>query len=306
MNNIDANITIVEVAPRDGFQSIKPFIPTKIKLKAIDLLYKAGCGRMEIGAFVSPKALPQMADIKEIFKEMDPRKKQGAAALVPNFKGGDLAISSGLQNVVYVISASESHNKSNVNRSIDESFEDFRIILSNIDSNQVAVRFDLSTCFHCPFEGLISESRILQLVERALKLNPHLEIGICDTTGRAMPDHIARLFTLLFQKIDPNPRRWAFHGHDTYGLGVTNNLNAYYSGVRIFDAATAGLGGCPYAPGARGNTATEDLVYLFENMGITTGLELEPLLDAADFIAQLAPSVAGGRIRTLPRNLIVA
>lgn len=301
---ISEAVTIVEVAPRDGFQSVKEWIPIEKKLQAIDLLCRAGCERMEIGAFVSPKALPQMADIEDIVHALPEHLRPGAAALVPNARGGERAAAAGLRNIVYVISVSESHNLSNVRRTVDESFADFNTLLNNIDLDGMRLRFDLSTCFHCPFEGRIDESRVLNLIERALNLNSSLEIGICDTTGRAMPDHVRGLFELLFRKIDSSAERWAFHGHDTYGLGICNNIQAYEAGVRIFDTAAAGLGGCPYAPGAKGNTATEDLVFVLNEMGVETGIRLDKLLQACDFIADLDPLSAGGRIRHLSRELV--
>jgi len=298
-------VTIVEVAPRDGFQSIHQFIATEDKIKSLKLLYQAGFIRMEIGAFVSPKAIPQMADVKELIQAVPQRFRNGAAVLIPNKKGAELAIKNSVKNLVYVISVSEAHNKNNVNRSVDESFDELESLQSIPEIENMNIRIALSTCFDCPFEGLIATGKVIDAVEKAIEIFPGAEIGICDTTGKAMPNHVFYLFDQLLGKIDSDPKRWAFHAHDTYGLGLVNAIQAFNSGVRIFDAAAAGIGGCPFAPGAKGNIATEDLIWCLQGMGIETNINLENLLIACDFIAKLDAESSGGRIRSLPRKLIV-
>jgi len=178
--------------------------------------------------------------------------------------------------------------------------------MSDISKENIKVRLDLATSFDCPFEGRIDSQKVLHAAEKALQINSGIELGICDTTGRATPDQVLQLFITLRGEVDSNPLKWAYHGHDTFGLGVTNAIHAYYAGVRILETATAGLGGCPFAPGAKGNTATEDLVYAFHKMGIETGIDLERLLTASDDIYDIDPPSAGGRIRTLSRKHVLA
>lgn len=299
-------VQIIEVAPRDGFQAVKQIIPTETKIKTITDLYATGFKRMEIGAFVSPKAIPQMADIRDIIPAIPPETLAGAAVLIPNTKGAELALQAGITNLVYVISVSESHNQHNVRRSTDESFADFANLLSSIDRTKVRLRLDLATSFDCPFEGRTEQYKVIAAAKRAKKLAADIEIGICDTTGRATPDHVFQLFSALREQVDQDPASWAFHGHDTFGMGVANAVHAYYAGIRTIETAAAGLGGCPFAPGAKGNTATEDLVYTFHKMGIATGIDLAALLATSDEIYAIDPPSAGGRIRTLPREHVFA
>lgn len=298
-------VQIVEVAPRDGFQAVKEQIPTTTKCRLIDELYQAGFKRMEIGAFVSPRALPQMADIKDIIPGIPPARLAGAAVLVPNTKGAELALAAGIRNLVYVISISESHNQSNVRRSTEESFADFAK-LNAIVGPDVRVRLDLATSFHCPFEGLTDPDKVVAASKKAIRICPDVELGICDTTGRATPDQVYRLFRRLMDEVDGDSQRWAYHGHDTFGLGVANAIHAYYAGVRIIETAASGLGGCPFAPGAKGNTASEDLIYAFHKMGVETGIDLEKLLEASDHVQKIDPPSVGGRIRTLDRGYVLS
>lgn len=298
-------VQIIEVAPRDGFQAVKQQIPAATKSQLIDELYRAGFERMEIGAFVSPKALPQMADIKELIPRIPTAKMKGAAVLVPNTKGAELALEAGIKNLVYVISISESHNQNNVRRSTEESFADFETMVASI-GDEVKVRLDLATSFHCPFEGQTEPDKVIQAARKALRICPDVELGICDTTGRATPDQVYQLFRRLMAEVDCESSRWAYHGHDTFGLGITNAIHAYYAGVRIIETAASGLGGCPFAPGAKGNTATEDLVYAFHKMGVETGIDLEKLLAASDHVHDVDPPSAGGRIRSLTRDYALA
>jgi hydroxymethylglutaryl-CoA lyase len=299
-------LEIVEVAPRDGFQAVKGFIPTEAKIKLIEELAACGFKRIEIGSFVSPKALPQMADTPEILKRARLPAAVRIMALVPNAKGLQLAIEAGVKEISWVISVSESHNRSNVRRSVDESFRDFAAAWNGIGANRPRLRLGLSTCFDCPWEGRVSEDDVIRCVERVLQIAPDVEIGICDTTGRAAPDHVASIFARLLPRYASDRVTFAYHGHDTYGLGVTNAIEAYRQGVRVIDGAAGGLGGCPFAPGAAGNTATEDLVFAFEHMGISTGVDFQRLLTAADHVAEVEPRQAGGKLRTVPRKRALA
>jgi len=254
---------------------------------------------------VSPKAVPQMADTAEVLKRARLPEGLRVHVLVPNRKGLELAKAAGVREVAWVVSVSESHNQSNVRRSVDESFADFEQAWRELGEG-MKLRFGLATSFDCPFEGRTPESRVIACVERVLKIVPELEISIADTTGRAAPNHVRGLFTTLIRDYASDKVQFSFHGHDTYNLGVANAIAAYEAGVRIIDGAAAGLGGCPFAPGASGNTATEDLVFAFEHMGISTGVDFAKLLEAADMTQAVAPQQAGGRVRTVTRKRALA
>jgi hydroxymethylglutaryl-CoA lyase len=300
-------VTLVEVAPRDGFQAIKQPIPTPRKIEAVRALAAAGLSRIEIGAFVSPKAIPQMADIGEVWAAVRDEARFRASVLVPNAKGSQLALAAGFTEIVYVLSVSESHNKSNVGRSVEASLNELREVATRLnDIPGSFLRVNLATCFDCPFEGTITADRVLRLVERIALLRPQIEYGICDTTGRANPAQVQELISALVASFSGSQQTLSFHGHDTFGLGVANALYAYQAGARVFDAAAAGLGGCPFAPGASGNTATEDLVFTFENMGIGTGVDLNALLDAAELVATVDPPSSGGHLTRVPRQRALA
>jgi hydroxymethylglutaryl-CoA lyase len=297
-----SSVEILEVAPRDGFQAVKPFIPTETKISLIEELATCGFSRLEIGSFVSPKAIPQLADTGEILARVRLPKALRIHVLVPNARGLEMVLAAGLREVAWVISVSESHNRANVNRTVDESFRAFEAAWSALGRDRPKLRLGLSTCFDCPWQGRIPEEDVVRAVERVIASAPEVEIAICDTTGRAAPDHVASLFGRLVPRYASDKIGFAFHGHDTYGLGVANAIEAYRQGVRMIDGAAGGLGGCPFAPGAAGNTATEDLVFAFEHMGVSTGVDLSKLLKAADRVAAVAPDQAGGKLRSVPRR----
>jgi hydroxymethylglutaryl-CoA lyase len=222
--------------------------------------------------------------------------------LAPNRKGFELARDAGAHRVGLFMSVTESHNKANVNRACEESFADLAGIVRDARAAGMAVRFNLSCPFHCPFEGVVPEATALAWAERAAALDPTIEIAICDTTGNAAPDQVRRVFAAAVTAW-PGPDgapRLAFHGHDTYGLGVANAAAAWEAGCRVIDSAAGGLGGCPFAPGATGNVATEDVAWLFRRMGVPTGVDWAALLAAADFAAQIPGAQPGGRMRAVP------
>jgi hydroxymethylglutaryl-CoA lyase len=300
-------VTLVEVAPRDGFQAIRQPISTSTKIDAVRALAAAGLSRIEIGAFVSPKAIPQMADIGDVWAAVRDGARFRASVLVPNAKGAQLALAAGFTEIVYVLSVSEAHNQSNVGRSVKASLHELREVAGRLnDIPGSFLRVNLATCFDYPFEGTITADRVLRLVERIALLRPQIEFGICDTTGRANPAQVQELFAALTPWLSGSQQTLAFHGHDTFGLGVANALYAYQAGVRVFDAAASGLGGCPFAPGASGNTATEDLVFTFENMDIGTGVDLGALLDAAELVGAVDPASSGGHLTRVPRQRALA
>jgi hydroxymethylglutaryl-CoA lyase len=295
-------VEIVEVAPRDGFQSVKGAIATETKIALIEELAACGLSRIEVGSFVSHRAVPQMADTPEVLKRARLPGATRVMTLVPNARGLDMAVEAGVGDVNWVFSVTESHNRANLNRSVAESIHDFTVAWTGLGRERPRLRLSLSTCFDCPWEGRVPEESVLRCVEQVIAVAPDVEIGICDTTGRAATNHVGALLALLMARYASGRVRFAFHGHDTYGLGVANALEAYRQGVRVIDGAAGGLGGCPFAPGAAGNTATEDLVFAFEHMGVGTGIDLARLIPAADRVAAVAPEQSGGKLRRVPRR----
>ncbi|MCK9917457.1 hydroxymethylglutaryl-CoA lyase [Microbacteriaceae bacterium K1510] len=295
-------VELVEVAPRDGFQAIATPLPTAEKIGVIGDLLAAGVRRMEVGSFVSPKAVPQMADIGAIAEAFRDHPDAILSVLVPNAKGAELALKAGCRALVYVLSVSEAHNSANVRRSFDESCEELRAVARLMTrAGGPHFRVDLATAFDCPFDGTVPLDALRRAVAKVLDIAPDAEIALCDTTGRASPfDVVTRFETVKGDA--PGRAQWAFHGHDTFGMGVANALFAYRAGVKVIDAATAALGGCPFAPGATGNTATEDLAFAFAGGGIDTGIDLRRLLAAADRIAALPGGQSGGHLRRVPRR----
>jgi hydroxymethylglutaryl-CoA lyase len=289
-----SSVEIVEVGPRDGFQPIGPFIPTERKLAIIRGCLAAGLRRIEAGAFVGPAAVPQMADAEAVLAGTEAMPGLDAQMLVPNPRHARRALQAGARHLVYVISVSEAHNRSNVRRSSAESVAEYAELLPELQG--IALRMNIATAFDCPFDGRVDEAATLALVEQLAALRPDAEFCLCDTTGRADPAHVARLHTACAAAF-PQVAGWAFHGHDTYGLGLANIQAAHGAGVRVFDAAIAGLGGCPFAPGATGNVATEDAAWMFHRMGIETGIDLQALLPVALEAAALPGGMPGGRVR---------
>jgi hydroxymethylglutaryl-CoA lyase len=295
-------VEMVEVAPRDGFQSIMDPLPTTTKIGLIEALLDAGFRRMEIGSFVSPRAVPQMADMAAIAEHLRNREGVRLAALVPNRKGGELALEHHIRELVFVFSASETHNLKNVRHTVAESLCELEEIQSVLrGASGTRLRVDLATSFDCPYDGEVPADKVRDAVAQIRRIAGDIEIALCDTTGRANPHQVHRTFVAVMSEFG-GQGNWAFHGHDTFGLGVANALFAYQAGVRTFDTSAAGLGGCPFAPGATGNTASEDLVFAFEQSGIATGVQLERLLSAADRIAEIPGACLGGHLRTVPRS----
>jgi len=297
-----ARVQLTEVAPRDGFQSIAELVPTRTKIELIRELIASGFERVEIGSFVSPRAIPQMADTGDIAEYFKDRSDLRLSALVPNAKGAERALRREVGELVYVVSASEAHNLSNVHRSIERSLQELVEIVRMRDADRAfRMRVDVATAFDCPFEGTVPLDQVRSVVERIAEIAGTVEIALCDTTGRANPYGVEERFRALMAAAGTGID-WAYHGHDTFGMGVANALFAFRAGVRTFDASAAGLGGCPFAPGATGNTATEDLVFAFEGGGIDTGIDMASLLDVADRIAGLEGASLGGHLRRVPRD----
>jgi hydroxymethylglutaryl-CoA lyase len=290
-----AVIEIVEVGPRDGYQGIGPFIPTETKIRLLERLAAAGLRRIEIGSFVSASALPQMRDTSEVLAAANRIPGLVSQVLVPSERRGREAVAAGARQLVFVLSVSEAHNRNNVRRHPLESVVEYERLLAAIPS-EVAIRLDIATAFDCPFTGRVPEAATLALLDRLVPLRQDAEICLCDTTGRVAPDHVESLFEACRTRF-PQVSAWAFHGHDTYGLGLANIQASFRQGVRVFDASFGGLGGCPFAPGATGNVATEDVVWMFERMGVATGIDLDALVPVARDAAALPGATPGGRVR---------
>ncbi|MXP63761.1 hydroxymethylglutaryl-CoA lyase [Roseomonas sp. M0104] len=288
------DVTIVEVGPRDGFQPIARFIPTEEKLAIIQGCAAAGLHRIEAGAFVGTAAVPQMADAEAVLAATLALPGADPQMLVPNARHARRALAAGARHLVWVVSVSEAHNRSNIRMSPADSVAEFAALLPELEG--VRLRVNIATAFDCPFTGRVAPEAALDLVGRLAALRPDAEYALCDTTGRADPAHVAGLHAACAEAF-PRVAAWAFHGHDTYGLGLANIMAAHGAGVRVFDAAIAGLGGCPFAPGATGNVATEDVAWMFARMGASTGVDLGALLPVARRAAALPGGCPGGRVR---------
>lgn len=287
--------TIVEVGPRDGFQSITQVIPTATKIELTTKLHAAGIRRAEVTAFVSPRAVPQLADAAEVLRAARKLEGMDAQVLVPNLRNAERALEAGAKHLAFVLSVSEKHNLSNVKRLPAESAREYAKIVAMLPEG-TKMRLNLATAFDCPFDGAMDEAKTLALLDLLVPVMPDAEICLCDTTGRVTPDRVTSLLQAARARF-PNSPNWAYHGHDTYGLGVANAIAAFQAGVDVIDASFAGLGGCPFAPGATGNVATEDVVWAFTNMGIDCGIALDALLAAARQGAALPGALSGGRVR---------
>lgn len=288
-------VQICEVGPRDGFQSVGPIIPTATKIAILNRLHAAGVRRIEATSFVSPSAVPQLADAFELVAAAHALSGLEEQVLVPTARHAERAIHAGARQIAFVLSVSERHNRSNVRRSPAESVEEYRRIVAMLPEG-TKIRLNVATAFDCPYDGRVDDAVTLALLDDLVEVAPRAEIALCDTTGRVTPDHVSGLFATVFERF-PQVAGWAFHAHDTYGLGAANTLAAWNTGVRVFDASIAGLGGCPFAPGATGNVATEDLVWMFEGMNVATGIDLAALVAVADEITRIPGAQTGGRVR---------
>lgn len=287
-------VKIVEVGPRDGFQNIKTFIPTETKLSVIEGMIAAGVQVMEVTSFVHPKAIPQMADATEVAKNIvDNYKKSSFSglALVPNLTGAKKAYACGLREVSYVISASEAHNLANINRTREQSLADLSSILTEVP--ELGVSLDIATSFGCPLGGKVQEERVLSLIESALNIGVK-SVVLCDTIGVANPKQVFNLVKIV-QKVFSGVN-FGLHLHDTRGMGLANTLAGLEAGITTFETSIGGLGGCPFAPGAAGNTATEDLVNMFHDMGIPTGINLDQYLTVVQMVRDQIQSVLTGHM----------
>ncbi|WCK53098.1 hydroxymethylglutaryl-CoA lyase [Aneurinibacillus sp. Ricciae_BoGa-3] len=280
----DNHITIFEVGPRDGLQNEKEMIQTEVKIELIERLVRAGVKKIEATSFVNPKWIPQLSDSKEVATKI--RREEGVvySALVPNVRGLERAREAGIQEIAIFMSSSESHNKNNINKSIDETFPVLREVAEVAHAKGMRVRGYVSTAFGCPFEGEVPLASVVKVTEQLLNMGVY-EVSIGDTIGVGNPREVKQSFSSLISLFGSD--KLAGHFHDTKGMGLANVYAALEAGIRTFDSSIAGLGGCPYAPGASGNISTEDLVNMLHQMGLHTGIELEKLAAAGKFMERV-------------------
>ena len=276
------SVRIVEVGARDGLQNEKVTIPTDVKVQFIEALADAGLTTIEAGAFVSPKWVPQMADTAEVLARLEDREGVDYPVLVPNLRGLERALEAGARSISIFTAASETFNRRNINMSIEESFEAFGPVVQRAREENLRIRGYVSCACGCPYEGDVAPERVLEVAARLLDLGCY-EVSIGDTIGIGKPLQVQGLVDLLIQVIPIE--RLAMHFHDTRGMAVANTMAALELGVSVFDASAGGLGGCPYAPGASGNMATEDLVWLLDGLGIECGVDLDLLTRASSLIS---------------------
>jgi hydroxymethylglutaryl-CoA lyase len=303
MSDLPDRISLREVGPRDGLQNESP-VPTDAKVRLIDALSTTGVGRIEAVSFVHPRAIPQMADADDVWRRVEPAPGVRYSALVPNIKGATRALAAGFTELEAVVSASDTHNRKNVNRSTAESLDDLAEVIALAHDSRATCQVIVSTAWGCPYEGDVPVERVVEVAGRAVRDGAD-SISFGDTTGMATPARVVRLvgeFRLAHPELAVN-----LHFHNTRGTGLANVLAALQLGVADFDASVGGLGGCPYAPGATGNIATEELVHMVEDMGVATGVDLPAMIDAAEtaerIIGRTLPSQvlrAGPRTRTIP------
>jgi hydroxymethylglutaryl-CoA lyase len=283
MSILPKSVRIVEVAPRDGLQNETTIVATEKKAEFIRLLVQAGQRDIEVTSFVHPKWVPQLADGEDLIKQLKPDPCVRYSALVPNVKGLERAIQSGIRRIAVFTAASETFNRKNINMGIKESLDAFKPVVDRALKQNISVRGYVSAWFVCPYEGAIAKEKVAEVTGGLFDVGVD-EVSIGDTIGAATPrdvettaGHLAKLFPI---------DKLAMHFHDTYGMAVANIYQSLQMGFSVFDSSAGGLGGCPYAPGASGNLATEDLLYLLDRLGIETGVSLKMIRRASHFIAK--------------------
>ncbi|WP_433792839.1 hydroxymethylglutaryl-CoA lyase [Actinoplanes sp. CA-252034] len=290
-------VSIREVGPRDGLQNEDP-VPAEAKVRLLDSLSRTGVGRIEAVSFVHPRAIPQMADADEVWAKAWHNPDVRYSALIPNSRGAQRALAAGFREIEVVVSASDTHNRRNLNRSTDESLDDIAQLIPLVHEAGATLEVIVATSFGCPFEGDIDPDRVAGIVAR-VRADGADRIAFGDTTGMATPRRVRDLLAAV--------RPDLLHFHNTRGTGLANILTAMDLGVTQFDASVGGLGGCPYAPGASGNVATEEVVHMLHDMGIDTGIDLEALLEAAALAERLVGRpLPSGVLRAGPRTRLSA
>jgi len=275
------HITVVEVGPRDGLQNEHALVNTRDKIEFVNRLTAAHLPVIEVSAFVSPKWVPQMADASEVFAGITRAPGIRYTALVPNLAGLDRALQAGVTEIAVFAASTETFSQKNINQSIDDSLANYKQVCERATASGLRVRGYLSTAFGCPFEGRVAPERVAELTARLLELGV-FEVAVSDTIGIAHPGDVPRVLTAVLARAPVD--RIALHFHDTRGTALANVLTALPFGISTFDASAGGLGGCPYAPGAAGNLATDDLIYMLDGLGMDTGVSLTALSEASAFI----------------------
>lgn len=280
---IPEHVTLIEVGPRDGLQNEPHFVPSEQKIELINQLSQTGLKNIEVTSFVSPKAIPQMADNAAVFQAIDKPQNINFSALVPNLEGLTQALKTGLTHIAVFTAASNTFNQRNINCSIKESIERCKRVIEEAKQHQLHIRAYISCVLGCPYEGRISPKQVMFVTEQLLALGVD-EISFGDTIGVGTPKQTLE----LIQAITPvlSSERIAMHFHDTYGQAIGNVYASLTAGIHRFDSAIAGLGGCPYARGASGNVATEDVLYLMHGLGIKTGVDIYKIVTAGDKICK--------------------
>lgn len=281
MNQYPVSVRIVEVGPRDGLQSIQKIISTEDKIHYINLLSRAKLPEIEVTSFVSPVLVPQLKDGAEVFAKIEKRKQTIYTALVPNRKGLERAVEAGFRSVAVFVAASETFSKKNTNSTIQESFERLKEMQSIWQMEDLRVRGYISTCWHCPYEGYIEPSKVIPVIDQLFQLGID-EISLGDTIGKADPQEVMKLLDEVLSRWEVTD--FALHLHDTYDKALKNVEVGLQYGISIYDTSAGGVGGCPFAPGAGGNLATEKLLTFLEEKQIQTFLDKSQLLKAAEFI----------------------
>ena len=274
---------IVEVGPRDGLQNEQAAVSTADKIEFVNRLSAAGFPVIEVTAFVSPKWVPQMADAAEVFAGIIKRPGTRYSALVPNVAGLERAVAAGVTEIAVFAAASETFSRKNINQGIEESLAGYKAVCERALAAGLRVRGYLSTAFGCPYEGAVPPDKVIDVTERLLALGV-FEVSVSDTIGVAHPGQVRDVLEKVVARIPAE--RLALHFHDTRGTALANVLAALPYGITTFDASAGGLGGCPYAPGAAGNLATEDLIYMLDGLGLETGVSLAAVTEASAFIAE--------------------
>ena len=294
-------VKITEVGPRDGFQSEKTILKTEDKIDIINNLIEAGFPRIEVSSFVSPKAIPQLADAEIILNKVNRSSKTTLAALVPNARGALRAVEAKLDEIVVFLSASESHNKKNVNRSVKESLSGFKEIADIAGKNNIPIQGDIATAFGCPFEGNISPKKLAD-ISKEYKLMGFKGVTLGDTTGMATPPVVIDAINAIRNNVpDFNI---TLHFHNTRGVGLANVMSGLNLGITDYESCFGGMGGCPFAPNATGNICSEDLIYLLHEMGIETGIDLDKIISIAKKVENLVGHKLPGQVMRAGHRLL--
>ena len=294
-------VKITEVGPRDGFQSEKTILKTEDKIDIINNLIEAGFPRIEVSSFVSPKAIPQLADAEIILNKVNRSSTTTLAALVPNARGALRAVEAKLDEIVVFLSASESHNKKNVNRSVKESLLGFKEIVDIAGKNNIPIQGDIATAFGCPFEGNISPKKLAD-ISKEYKLMGFKGVTLGDTTGMATPPVVIDAINAIRDNVpDFNI---TLHFHNTRGVGLANVMSGLNLGITDYESCFGGMGGCPFAPNATGNICSEDLIYLLHEMGIETGIDLDKIISIAKKVENLVGHKLPGQVMRAGHRLL--